>query len=55
MPTVLVAEDDPEVLQLVTRILAESGYDVIPAKDGREAWSIVQRDSRPIDLLLADV
>jgi len=55
MPTVLVAEDDPEVLDLVTRILGQAGYDVIAARDGREAWVIFQRGSRPIDLVLADV
>jgi two-component system, cell cycle response regulator CpdR len=55
MPTVLVAEDDPQVLELVARILRRAGYEAITARDGREAWAIFQRDNRPIDLLLADV
>ena len=55
MPTLLVAEDDPQVLELVTRILGEGGYDVIAARDGREAWAMILRDTRPVDLVLADV
>src|SRR3954447_26271440 len=39
MPTVLLAEDNPQVLELVSRILGDSGYDVIAARDGREAWA----------------
>ena len=55
MPTVLVVEDDPLVLEVVTRLVREGGYDTIPARDGREAWGILQRSTRPIDLVLADV
>jgi CheY-like chemotaxis protein len=55
MPTVLVADDDPQVRELVSRILGDAGYDVIAARDGREAWGIFQRDRRPVDLVLADV
>jgi CheY-like chemotaxis protein len=55
MPTVLVVEDDPLVLEVMTRLVREGGYDTIPARDGREAWDILQRGTRPIDLVLADV
>ncbi len=55
MPTVLVVEDDPGVLELVARILRRGGYDAVTARDGREAWGIFQRAEPPIDLLVADV
>ena len=55
MPTILVVEDDPLVLEVVARLVREGGYNTIPARDGREAWGIVQRGTRPIDLVLADV
>ena len=55
MPTVLVVEDDPLVLEVATRLVREGGYDTIPARDGREAWGILQRGTRPVDLVLADV
>ena len=54
MPTVLVVEDDSLVLEVVTRMVREDGYDAIPARDGREAWGIVQRAKPPIDLVLSD-
>jgi two-component system, cell cycle sensor histidine kinase and response regulator CckA len=53
--TVLVVEGDPLVLEVVARLVREGGYDTIPARDGREAWSILQQGTRPIDLVLADV
>jgi CheY-like chemotaxis protein len=55
VPTVLVAEDDVPILKLVTRILRDSGYHTIPARDGQEAWSIFQQADGSIDLVLADV
>jgi two-component system, cell cycle sensor histidine kinase and response regulator CckA len=51
----LVAEDESRVLGLVTRILREGGYDIIPARNGHEAWAIFHRGDRRIDLVLADV
>jgi CheY-like chemotaxis protein len=42
---ILVADDDPAILRLVTAIVEKEGYEVAPAKDGREAYQILQRDS----------
>lgn len=42
---ILVADDDPAILRLVTAIVEKEGYEVVPAKDGREAYQILQRDS----------
>jgi len=55
VPTVLLAEDDPQVLAAVARILREAGYETVTARDGREAWGIFQRPEPPIDLVIADV
>jgi CheY-like chemotaxis protein len=55
VPTVLVVEDDPQVLDVVTRIVRKGGYHAIPARDGREAWGIFQRAEPPIDLVITDV
>jgi len=38
MPPSSVAEDDPLVLEGVTRIVRKAGYHAIPARDGGEAW-----------------
>jgi CheY-like chemotaxis protein len=42
---ILVADDDPAILRLVTAIVQKEGYEVVPAKDGREAYQILQKDS----------
>ncbi|MBD0370633.1 MAG: response regulator [Pyrinomonadaceae bacterium] len=42
---ILVADDDPAILRLVTAIVEKEGYQVVPAKDGREAYQILQKDS----------
>lgn len=39
---ILVADDDPAILRLVTAILEKDGYGVTAARDGREAYKILQ-------------
>jgi DNA-binding response OmpR family regulator len=52
-PLVLVAEDDPDILSLVTLRLERSGYDVVGAGDGEQALSTALE--RTPDLALLDV
>ena len=42
---ILVADDDPAILRLVTAIVEKEGYTVVPANDGREAYKLLQKDS----------
>jgi len=42
---ILVADDDPAILRLVTAIVEKEGYTVVPARDGREAYKILQSDA----------
>jgi two-component system, OmpR family, response regulator VicR len=42
---ILVADDDPAILRLVTAIVQKEGYKVVPARDGKEAYKILQSDS----------
>jgi DNA-binding response OmpR family regulator len=44
--TVLVAEDDEDILLLVTTRLQRDGYDVVAARSGAEALELV-RERRP--------
>ena len=42
---VLVADDDPAILRLVTTILEKEGLTVIGARDGKEAYKALQDHS----------
>ena len=39
---VLVADDDPAILRLVKTIVEKEGYAVVAARDGKEAYKILQ-------------
>ena len=41
---ILVADDDPAILRLVTTILEKEYFIVVGARDGREAYKILQTD-----------
>ena len=41
----LVADDDPAILRLIATILEKENYIVVTARDGREAYKILQTDA----------
>ena len=41
---ILVVDDDPAILRLVTAILEKENFGVVSARDGREAYKILQSD-----------
>jgi len=41
----LVADDDPAILRLIATILEKEDYTVVTARDGREAYKILQTDA----------
>lgn len=49
---VLVADDDPAILRLVKTILEKENYKVVTARDGREAYKILQTDPNFIAAIL---
>src|SRR5262245_48963257 len=51
--TILAADDDPQILRLVTRNLQFDGYEVLAASDGQAA--LEQIEARPPDLVVLDV
>jgi DNA-binding response OmpR family regulator len=50
---VLIVDDNRDILDLVERLLSASGYEVITARDGREA--LQQEAATTPDLLILDV
>ncbi|MEM9091343.1 MAG: response regulator [Cyanobacteria bacterium P01_F01_bin.53] len=51
--SILVADDTPDNLRLLLRILSEAGYEVRPVTDGERAIAAAQLD--PPDLILLDI
>ncbi len=51
--TILAADDDPQLLRLMTRNLQLEGYDVLAASDGQQALELIESNS--LDLVLLDV
>jgi DNA-binding response OmpR family regulator len=52
-PLVLVADDEPDILELVTFRLERAGYEVVQARDGEEALQAATE--RQPDLAVLDV
>lgn len=53
MRNILLAEDDPHTIRLLTMWLTRYGYNVIESRNGREALEILERE--PVALLITDV
>ncbi len=48
---VLMAEDESEVLSIMSKKIAAEGYIVITANDGEEAWEKIQKESPDVIVL----
>jgi PAS domain S-box-containing protein len=53
--TILLVEDEEALLNLTAERLTESGYTVLPARDGVQALELARSFPGPIHLLLTDV
>ena len=48
---VLMADDEPEVLEIMAKKVAHQGFDVLTAHDGEEAWQKICQESPDVILL----
>ena len=53
--TILIAEDEPEVLNLAVTLLEDKGYTLLTAVDGEEAIEVFNQEGDGIDLIILDV
>ena len=53
--TVLVAEDEEDVLNMLAKTLESKGYRVFAAKDGEEAMAVFEANADRIDLVILDM
>jgi two-component system response regulator MprA len=50
---ILIADDEPTVLEIMSRKVASAGYDVISAQNGKEAWNKVISENP--DMIITDL
>jgi CheY-like chemotaxis protein len=55
LETVLLVDDEPQVVTLVREMLLREGYTVMGASSGNEALDLVKSQDNRIDLLLTDI
>jgi DNA-binding response OmpR family regulator len=53
MALILIIDDDPAILRMMTRILRSAGHDPITAADGRDGLKVVAE--RGPDLVITDI
>ena len=53
MFNILVVEDDENLRKLITAVLRRNRYDVLQAKDGREALDVIEQNH--VDLMICDI
>lgn len=52
MKTIMIADDEHDILEVLSFVLASQGYQVATAANGNQAYEILQ--SRHIDLIISD-
>jgi two-component system cell cycle sensor histidine kinase/response regulator CckA len=53
--TILVVDDDEAVRGMITTILGDEGYEVLPAANGEDALAVAERHAAPIHLIVSDI
>ncbi|HEX8984339.1 MAG TPA: response regulator [Bryobacteraceae bacterium] len=53
--TILLVDDEPQVVSLVREMLVRDGYTVFGAADGKEALEFVEKNETQFELLLTDI
>ena len=54
MARILVVDDEPGIVTVLTTLLSGEGYDVAPTSDGVEAKRMLE-SSEPLDLMISDI
>lgn len=53
--TAMVVDDEAPVRKLVKAMLSTSGFQVIEAQDGKEAWGMIQNNGTDVDVVVTDI
>lgn len=50
---ILIADDEPDILEFMGKAVIRAGYQVVTARDGDEAWAKIQSENP--DVILLDI
>lgn len=53
--TILLVDDDPEVLRALTKVLEKGGYSVVPFSSASQAMQDINETKQRFDLVITDV
>jgi type IV pili sensor histidine kinase/response regulator len=53
--SILVIDDSIAIRRTLNRILTQAGYQVVPCRDGKEAWNVLQTANQNFDLAICDL
>jgi DNA-binding response OmpR family regulator len=53
MKRILVVDDDPDTINFLQLFLQQQGYEILTARDGREALNLLEM--QPVNLILSDI
>jgi len=48
---VLMADDEPDILNIMAKKVKEAGYDVVTARDGQDAWNKICSENPDVIIL----
>lgn len=54
-PTILVVDDEPDIVEIVSEVLAAAGYRVLSAGDGQTATTVFAEHSASISAVVLDL
>ena len=53
MPTILVVDDEPNIIEVLEIVLEDEGMEVLKSNSGRDALSILR--DHPVDVVISDI
>jgi two-component system, NtrC family, response regulator PilR len=53
MPTILIVDDEPDIIEVLEIVLLDEGLDVLKAASGREALALLQE--KEVDVVISDI
>jgi len=53
-PRIFIADDESQLLRVLTRVLEKQGYTVISAREGKAALEVLRKTPEAIDVIVID-